>query len=168
MPLVTVHPSILQRRSQTVENQACRCRTPPWLDFRPPPSKTQTPDSASLFRSCVDAGVFCSRWFNRIRTWNVTDLIWLQLLLHKIGFVYPVSHPIMDRDFSAKYSRVASVAMAVGSCRTGPPADRNVLKTFDGICPTIGWESVYFSRKAADLYSFWMRSTTMLFYHPGG
>ena len=56
--------------------------------------------------------------------------------------LYPVSHLIVDIDFSAKYSRVASVAMAVGSCRTGPPADRNVLKTFDGICPTIGWESV--------------------------
>ena len=55
---------------------------------------------------------------------------------------YPVSHPIVDRDFSDKYSRVASVAMAVGSCRTGPPADWNVLKTFDRICPTIGWELV--------------------------
>ena len=40
---------------------------------------------------------------------------------------YPVSHPIVDGDFSAKYSRVASVAMAVGSCRTGPPADRSVI-----------------------------------------
>ena len=56
---------------------------------------------------------------------------------------YPVSNPIVNRDFSAKYSRVASVSMAVGSCTTGTPADQNVLKTFDRICPTIGWESVY-------------------------
>ena len=56
--------------------------------------------------------------------------------------MYPVSHPIVDRYFSAKYSRVASIVMAVGSCRIGPPADWNVLQKFDRICPTIGWESV--------------------------
>ena len=65
--------------------------------------------------------------------------------------IYPVSHPIVDRDFLAKYSRVACITRAEGSCRTGPPADRNVLKTFDRMCPTIGWESVYIPEMAEAL-----------------
>ena len=56
---------------------------------------------------------------------------------------YNVSHSIQDRYFLAYYSIIASLARALGNCRTHPPADGNVLKIFDRICPTIGRESVY-------------------------
>ena len=84
-------------------------------------------------------GAVCIDFLQRQESLNVVECLSVPQALGIVIIVYPVFHPIMDRDFLAKYSRVASIARAIGSCRTGPPANRKVLKTFNKIYFTIGW-----------------------------